>query len=271
MINQGTTQSLVQNFGNRPLEVRETNHYQFEYIQNFVEKWDKLIDWKARAKGENNFFIKELKRRNVKKILDVATGTGYHTIKLLEAGFDVTSVDGSSQMLTQAIKNGLKRGHTLKTVSSDWRWLSKDITERYDAIICLGNSFTHLFDDKDRRRVLAEYYSLLRHDGILILDQRNYDAILDQGYTSKHTYYYVGENVKVGPEYIDEGLARFRYEFSDKSVFYLNMFPLRKKYMLQLLCETGFQTVNTYGDFKKTYKQYDPDFFVHISEKSYTH
>src|SRR5690606_39942436 len=86
-------------------------------------------------------------------------------------------------------------GLILNTVQADWRWLNRDIHGKYDAIICLGNSFTHLHEERDRRRALAEFYAALKHDGILILDQRNYDAILDHGFSSKHKYYYAGEEV----------------------------------------------------------------------------
>lgn len=258
-----------QDYGANPIEVRETEHYKMEYIHSFVEKWDQLIDWDARADGENNFFINELKKHQKYKILDAATGTGYHSVKLLKAGFDVTSVDGSPVMLAKAFENAKNRQFILKTVHADWRWLNKDVSGRYDAVICLGNSFTHLHDENDRRKALAEFYSALRHDGILILDQRNYDAILDEGFSSKHTYYYAGDNVKAEPEHIDEGLARFRYEFPDQSVFHLNMFPLRKNYVRNLLCQVGFQKITTYGDFQETYKQNEPDFFIHVAEKSY--
>ena len=240
-----------------------------EYVHSFVEKWDQLIDWEARAESENNFFINELRKFNKHKILDAATGTGFHSVKLLNAGFNVTSVDGSPVMLAKAFENARKHKHILKTVHADWRWLNKDVSGRYDAVICLGNSFTHLFDENDRRKTLAEFYSALRHDGVLILDQRNYDSILDEGFSSKHTYYYAGENVKAEPEHMDEGLARFRYEFPDKSVFHLNMFPLRKNYVRDLLRQVGFQKITTYGDFQETYKQNEPDFFIHIAEKSY--
>ncbi|MCA9417360.1 MAG: SAM-dependent methyltransferase, partial [Candidatus Omnitrophica bacterium] len=141
----------------------------------------------------------------------------------------------------------------------------------FDAVICLGNSFTHLFSERDRRKALAEFYAALRHDGILILDQRNYDAILDSGFSSKHVYYYCGENVKAAPEHVDEGLARFKYEFPDQSEFHLNMFPLRKDYVRKLMTEVGFQTITTYGDFKETYKHDDPDFYIHVAEKKYDH
>lgn len=269
MSTKKTAPALKQDYGDVPIEVRNTDHYQMEYIHDFVEKWDELIDWDAREAGENKFFINELRKHNKKKVLDVATGTGYHSVKLLKAGFNVTSVDGSPTMLAKAFENARQRDYILKTVHADWRWLNRDVSGRYDAVICLGNSFTHLFDENDRRKSLAEFYSALRHDGILIIDQRNYDVILDRGFKSKHTYYYAGNNVKAEPEHIDEGLARFRYEFPDKSNFYLNMYPLRREYVRNLLFEVGFQKVTTYGDFQETYKHDEPDFFVHIAEKSY--
>ncbi|MET8677859.1 methyltransferase domain-containing protein [Streptomyces sp. NPDC004647] len=206
----------------------------------------------------------------MKSVLDVATGTGFHSVQLLAAGFDAVSADGSADMLAMAFKNGMQNGdHILRVVQADWRWLNRDVHGEYDAIVCLGNSFTHLFSERARRKALAEFYAMLKHDGILVLDQRNYDAILDQGYTSKHTYYYCGEDVAVEPEYVDEGLCRMRYQFPDNSVYHLNMFPLRKDYTRRLMSEVGFQRVETFGDFQHTYRGEQPDFFVHVAEKEY--
>ncbi|PNW34186.1 UNVERIFIED_CONTAM: SAM-dependent methyltransferase [Euhalothece sp. KZN 001] len=257
----------VQNYGENPIEVRDSDHYQNEYIEGFVEKWDELINWQARSTSEGEFFIKTLKEHNADRVLDAATGTGFHSIRLIQAGFNVASVDGSVEMLVKAFENATRKDQILSTVHADWRWLTRDVQERFDAVICLGNSFTHLFSEEDRRKALAEFYSVLKHDGILILDQRNYDLILDEGFKSKHTYYYCGENVKAEPEYVDDGLARFRYQFPDESVYHLNMFPLRKDYVRRLLHEVGFQDVTTYGDFQETYHQDDPDFYIHVAKK----
>ncbi len=258
-----------QEFGQDPTAVRESDHYQKEYIQQFVSKWDGLINWKKRAEGEGSFFIDVLKENGVERVLDVATGTGYHSVRLLEAGFEVVSADGSPEMLYRAFDNARARDQILRTVQVDWRWLNKDVHEKFDAVICLGNSFTHLFSENDRRKALAEFYSALKHDGLLILDQRNYDAILDSGYSSKHKYYYCGEDVEVQPEHIDDGLARFQYKFQDDSVYHLNMFPLRRNYTRRLMQEVGFQNVFTYGDFQETYRGDDPDFYIHVAEKEY--
>lgn len=251
------------------IEIRETEFYKKEYSESFVRKWDELIDWERRQAGEGEFFIEALQSRGVEDILDVATGTGFHSINLLRAGFNVVSVDGNLNMLAQASKNGKMHGYKMHCVNADWRFLSSKLEERFDAVICLGNSFTHLFSERDRRRALAEYYSMLRPNGVLVLDQRNYDSILDNGFSTKHKYYYCGKNVVAEPIYIDDGLTRFKYVFADKSEFYLNMFPLRKEYLKRLLLESGFQDVETFGDFQKNYDDNDCDFFVHIVEKYY--
>lgn len=259
----------AQAFGENPLKVRATDHYHEEYVHSFVQKWDQLIDWDARANSEGGFFIEALRRHGAKKVLDVATGTGFHSVRLLRAGFEVTSVDGSAEMLVKAFENGRRNGQILKIVHADWRWLNRDVHGKFDAVICLGNSFTHLFSERDRRKALAEFYAALRHDGILILDQRNYDAILSEDYHNRHTYYYCGENVRAEPEHVDSGLARFRYEFPDGSVFHLNMFPLRKDYVRGLMQDVGFQTIETYGDFQETHRSDVPDFFIHVASKRY--
>ena len=150
----------AQDFGKNPIEVRDTTHYKEEYVDCFVDKWDQLIDWSSRKEGEGSFFIEKLKERGVESVLDVATGTGYHSIQLLNAGFDVVSVDGSSEMLAKAFENGKRHGHILKTVQADWRYISKEVLRSFDAVICLGNSFTHLFSEKDRRKTLAEEWDL---------------------------------------------------------------------------------------------------------------
>jgi SAM-dependent methyltransferase len=269
MTETGAKEAGEQVYGGDPLAVRSTDQYTNEYVTSFVEKWDMLIDWDARAKSEGRFFIDTLLKQGKKKVLDVSTGTGFHSVRLLKEGFKVTSVDGAPEMLAKAFENGRKHGHILQTVHADWRWLNKDLYGKYDAVICLGNSFTHLFSERDRRKTLAEFYAALRHDGLLVLDQRNYDSILDSGFSSKHQYYYCGENVVAEPEHVDDGLARFRYRFPDGSKFNLNMFPLRKNYVRRLLYEVGFQDVQTYGDFQETHRQEDPDFFIHVASKAY--
>lgn len=250
-----------------PLIDRDSDLYRREFVPGFVDKWDELIDWDARAAAEGQFFGDILRAHGKQSVVDVATGTGFHSVRLAEAGFQVTSVDGSGLMLARAFENGKKRGIILRTVQADWRELTRAVDGTYDAIVCLGNSFTHLHHDIDRRKALAEFYAALRPDGVLILDQRNYDEMLDHGFASAHRFYYCGARITAEPEHMDDGLARFRYRFPDGSEYTLNMFPLRKDYVRRLMRETGFASVRTYGDFKDSYRDGDVDFFIHVASK----
>jgi SAM-dependent methyltransferase len=251
----------------KEMKTKSSNFYQKQYQDEFVDLWDDLINWEGRTEGEGDFFIQELKDRKVNKVLDAATGTGYHSVRLTNAGFEVHSADGKKNMLAKAFNNAKKRDIILRTIHCDWRNLTQNVHETYDAVICLGNSFTHLFREEDRRKVLAEFYSVLEPNGVLILDQRNYDVMLEKGYQNKHKYYYVGDNVEAKPESISDELVRFTYKFPNNSVHHLNMFPLKKEYTQSLLKQAGFQSVKTYGDFQETYKQDEPDFFIHVAEK----
>ena len=46
------------------------------------------------------------------------------------------------------------------------------------------------------------------------------------------------------------------------------MYPLRKNYLRRLIQEAGFERIRTYGDFQETYQENEPDFFIHVAEKS---
>ena len=267
MTSTQSSQRDVEKFGDAPESVRETDHYQQEYVEQFAERWDRLIDWEARAEAEGDFFIRLLHEHGAQSVLDVATGTGFHSVRLLSEGFDVVSADGSPNMLARAFRNARQRDQLLRTAQADWRFLNRDIHGTFDAVICLGNSFTHLFRERDRRKALAEYYAVLKHNGLLFIDHRNYDRLLENGVTVRQGKgnVYCGEDVRVAPDCVDEGLARFRYSFSHGSVYRLNMFPLRYGSVRRLIREVGFQRITSYGDYRLG--KDDPGFYVHVAEK----
>ena len=243
--------------------------YKEQYSPEFAGRWDELIDWKRRAEAENNFFQKILKEHDVETVLDIACGTGFHSITLRADGFDVTAADGAPNMLAQTRENAQRFGiHDLRVVEAEWTRLAESFTdERFDAVICLGNAFTHLFDEGDRVKTLDNIYQLLNTNGIAVIDQRNYDAILDNGFSSKHQSYYLGETVDVRPEEFTEDVLKMRYEYNDGEVHFLTVCPIRQDYVTGLLVDAGFRSVERYGDFVDSYDFYEPDFVIQVAKK----
>jgi len=65
---------------------------------------------------------------------------------------------------------------------------------KFDAVLCLGNSFAHLPDFEgnllNQRRALQNFKALLKPRGILVIDHRNYDEILTSGQVPAKNIYY---------------------------------------------------------------------------------
>ena len=243
--------------------------YKSQYSPEFAGRWDELIDWQRRADAENNFFQDILKAHGVNTVLDIACGTGYHVVTLAADGFNVTGSDGAPNMLAQARANAQRFGQpNVRLVEADWTHLADAFPgQRFDAVICLGNAFTHLFDESDRVQTLNHVHRLLNDDGVAIIDQRNYDAILDNGFHSKHQSYYLGDTVAVSPEEFTDQILKMRYQYSDGAVHFLTICPIRQDYLTGLLRSAGFRTVQRYGDFAPNYDFYEPDFVIQVAKK----
>lgn len=243
------------------------HQYKSEYTKNFVSYWDDLIGWEGRAQGEGGFFQRLLSAYGARSVLDAACGTGFHSVMLARDGFEVTASDGSENMLAQTVENAGRHGVELADARiADWLRLTEVHGEaRFDALICLGNAFTHLFDHELRRQALRQMYNVVKPGGLVVIDHRNYDRMLNEGYSSKHMYYYTGEGVDARPVELHDTLAHFEYTFPDGEVFHLKLYPLKQGYMRHLLEEAGFHDIITYGDFERPFVEGEVDFMQQIA------
>lgn len=81
---------------------------------------------------------------------------------------------------------------------ANWLTLYDDIQDQiqtgFDAVICLGNSFAHLMDataeQREHKRAIKNFEKCLKPGGILLIDHRNYDNILETGATPAKSIYY---------------------------------------------------------------------------------
>ncbi|MHC0430287.1 class I SAM-dependent methyltransferase [Streptomyces sp. O3] len=239
-----------------------------QYVTSLVDRWDDLIDWDQREASEQGFFTELLHSAQAHRVLDAAAGTGFHSVTLAEAGFNVTAVDGSAAMLERTVANGRRRGQRLRAVNADWRGLHRHVDGAFDAVLCLGSSFPHLFEEEDRRAVLREFYEMLEPGGILVLDHRNFDAIRAHRYRSSGNFYYCGDGVQVSVAHVDAQVCRFSYAFPDAVTHHLEVYPVLMQELRELLLDAGFDTLQSFGDFQADFDPYGADFVIHTARKS---
>ncbi|MGW0930738.1 class I SAM-dependent methyltransferase [Streptomyces sp. NPDC002644] len=244
-----------------------SDDFEGQYIPTLVELWDQLIDWDRRREGEQDFFTELLHGVEARHVLDVACGTGYHAVTLAQDGFDVTAADGSARMVEHTRRNAVRHGQTFDVLHADWRNLDQHLDRRYDAIVCLGSSFPHLFQEEDRRAVLAQFYEALNPGGVLIVDHRNFDAIRRHRYRSSGNYYYCGTGATVSVAHVDAGLCRFQYDFQQGGTHHLEVYPILAAELSTLLIDSGFDTTQTFGDFQENFDTDEVDFVIHVARK----
>ncbi|XP_041469173.1 glycine N-methyltransferase-like [Lytechinus variegatus] len=254
-----------------------------------------------------------LREKNCKRVLDVACGTGIDSVMLLEEGFEVVSVDASDKMIMQAFRERWSRRKEdafdkWEIEVANWLTLPEDLPSqegKFDAVICLGNSFANLPDFEgnlsNQRLALKNFADFLRPGGMMIIDHRNYDAILDTGRAPVHNIYYHGNCIKdiqtstlyvngrpsmvtldyfidinVAKEDIKKKgqLSKKKLEFEPVQPimkFRLSYYPHRLNAFTELLKEAfGAECKHELlADFKKPSEVAHPAYYIHCIEKPF--
>ena len=83
-----------------------------EWYKDWFNTDEYLLVYKHRDRSEaeilKNLVLKNVEREKVKLVLDMACGSGRHAISFAQAGFDVTAIDLSENLLNVAKSNAEK-------------------------------------------------------------------------------------------------------------------------------------------------------------------
>ncbi|XP_069811326.1 glycine N-methyltransferase isoform X1 [Dendropsophus ebraccatus] len=256
-------------------------------------------DKRSRTDEYRTWILSLLHKQDCRTVLDVACGTGVDSEMLVEEGFSVVSVDASDKMLKYALKtrwNRRKEPAFDNWVIEEGNWLSldQDIScpgRGFDAVICLGNSFAHLPDFKgdqsDQRLALRNIAGMVRPGGIMIIDHRNYDYILNTGCApqGKNIYYKsdLTQDISTSVLWVNNKPHMVTLDYTvqtpasgeaqpELSKFRLSYYPHRLECFTALLHEAfeGQYEHMVYGDFLPyTPGQHnEPCYFIHVAKKT---
>jgi glycine/sarcosine N-methyltransferase len=146
---------------------------------SFSSDYDRFMNWPARLSAEVPFLERQLREAGARRVLDAACGTGHHAIALSKLGFDAAGADLSPNMVAQAQENARAAGQKIEFKQAGFGELAQAFGQRtFDAIVCLGNSMPHLLRLEPLARALADFRECTRTSGLLIIQNRNFDAVL---------------------------------------------------------------------------------------------
>ena len=124
------------------------------------------VDYEATVE----FYMQILQREGVqpRTVVDLACGTGSVTKILARRGYDVTGVDMSEEMLTQAFEK-------VQDMEQPPRFICRKLQELYlprgvDMAVCALDSLDYITDPADCAEAIRRTYKALNPGGIFIFD-----------------------------------------------------------------------------------------------------
>ena len=140
--------------------------------------YDRFVDWEGRLNVELPFLERQLQAVGARRVLDAACGTGMHAIALARRGYEVVGTDLSTPMIERARENAVAAGVAVRFEAAGFGELASRVGGGFDALLCLGNSLPHLLTPSDLAATLADFAVCLRPGGLLLVQNRNFDAVL---------------------------------------------------------------------------------------------
>lgn len=138
--------------------------------------YDRFVNWQGRLTLELPFFERLFRERGVQRVLDAACGTGHHAVALAQRGYRVVGADLSAAMIEQARENAAAAGVQVDFVVAGLGELAA-LGKSFEAVICLGNSLPHLLTAGAVDAALADFATVLRPAGLLVIQNRNFDRV----------------------------------------------------------------------------------------------
>lgn len=203
------------------------------------------------------FLDREFRAAGAVSILDLACGTGVYTLELARLGYDVTGTDLEPGMIEQAKEKALAAGLTASFAVGDMRE-PQALGLTFDGLFCIGNSLSHLLSENDLKKALASMRQVLRDQGTAVFQIVNYDRILAAGDTDLPLI--ERENIRFRRKYRPQSEERLIFDslldvkgpdgVTRQLQNSIELRPIRKARLEELLAEAGFTQIRAYGDFQ---------------------
>jgi 2-polyprenyl-3-methyl-5-hydroxy-6-metoxy-1,4-benzoquinol methylase len=225
--------------------------------------YDNSIDWAARLSREMPFILKSIGATSNRRVLDMACGSGRHSVELAELGYTVDAFDTSSMMVDAAEELAQTRGVTISIAVDNMLRISETYQDPYDLILCLGNSLALLPSFQDIAKVIGMVSSLLSPTGVFVCQTLNFDEIAASGFS--HFEPKTG-NLRTGEEVVFK--RRFDHSQGDathtilvlssaikqhdewsESTSHQKVLRVNRPVLLDILEESGFEHIEIYSSY----------------------
>lgn len=152
------------------------------FYDELADEYDTIVNAPARLRAVTRFADWLLGGRTVRRVLEVACGTGLYARVLASRGLAVTAADVSEAMVAKAQAAPPATGQApIDWLCAPMQAIAQHAPGPFDAVLCMGNSLPHLLADDDLAAALASFHRVLAAGGLAVIQLLNYGRILAGG------------------------------------------------------------------------------------------
>jgi SAM-dependent methyltransferase len=152
-----------------------------DYYENLAADYDWLFGDDALATGLaiNHPATARLLERtsHASAVLDTACGTGLSAAALARRGYHVWAADGSDAMVEMAAARFRHEHLEIPLIRCRWADLPAAVDERFDVVLCIGNSLVHAAGRDAMIQALTGFRQVVRPGGHVVVDSRNWEKL----------------------------------------------------------------------------------------------
>jgi len=194
--------------------------------RELAEEWVNYVDPKRRLSEGLGAFLDSV-LGDTRFVLDAGAGIGCDSVYLLSKGHHVTTNEVDELLCAEAEQYAASEGARLNMISLLWEDPPEQLpgNMRFEAVLCLGNSLCLVDDTGSRLQCLRAFHQALVSDGTLVIDERNFQLILDNAHSietdpianfaaaTAGDVMYRGRKLRGYPAHIDRGTRTVRWRF----------------------------------------------------------
>lgn len=135
--------------------------------QTFAYVYDEVMDQNL-YQAWLDFTLRHTKPAYNASLLELACGTGALAVQLAQAGYQVTALDLSEEMLTVAADRAISENVQVQFVAGDMGDLSE--VGRYQIVTCFSDSLCYMEDREAVQQVFDEVWQVLEPGGLFLFD-----------------------------------------------------------------------------------------------------
>ncbi|MDA3928790.1 MAG: class I SAM-dependent methyltransferase [Prolixibacteraceae bacterium] len=189
------------------------------------------------------------------KLLDIGCATGNLAIELAQKGMQIKAFDLDNEMISLAMEKlnsslvQFRVGNMLN-IKTDYS------QTEFDGVLCFGNTIVHLTDEKLIGDFFEFVLTVLKDGGKFLFQILNYEYIVEEQISELPLIQ--NEQIKFIRKYdfLNNGLLSFNTELTIKEnneivKNQIELLPLSKDRVVELLTQKGFSQIEVFGSFAK--------------------